>query len=60
MALIDFVAIAPFYIPFIVSIDLRILRMLRIVRLFRVFKVNRYTHAMSTIGAVLKQKKSVM
>lgn len=58
MALIDFVAIAPFYIPFIVSIDLRILRMLRIVRLFRVFKVNRYTHAMSTIGAVLKQKKS--
>lgn len=58
MALIDFVAIAPFYIPFIVSIDLRILRMLRIVRLFRVFKVNRYTHALSTIGAVLKRKKS--
>lgn len=58
MALIDFVSIAPFYIPFIISIDLRILRMLRIVRLFRVFKVNRYTHAMSTIGAVLKQKKS--
>lgn len=58
MALIDFVAIAPFYIPFIISIDLRVLRMLRIVRLFRVFKVNRYTHALSTIGNVLKRKKS--
>lgn len=58
MALIDFVAIAPFYFPFIVSIDLRILRILRIVRLLRVFKVNRYTHALSTIGGVLKRKKS--
>lgn len=58
MALIDLFAILPFYIPFIIPIDLRILRMLRIIRLFRVFKVNRYTHAISTIGNVFKRKKS--
>ena len=58
MALVDFIAIAPFYTPFIVPIDLRVLRMLRIVRLLRIFKVNRYTHALSTIGSVLKRKKS--
>lgn len=58
MALIDLFAILPFYIPFILPIDLRVLRMLRIVRLFRVFKVNRYTHALSTIGNIFKRKKS--
>ena len=58
MALIDLLAILPFYIPFIIPIDLRILRMLRIIRLFRVFKFNRYTNAMQTISAVLKKKKS--
>lgn len=58
MALIDLFAILPFYIPFIIPIDLRILRMIRIVRLFRVFKVNRYTRALSTIGNVFKNKKS--
>lgn len=58
MALIDLLSILPFYIPFIIPIDLRILRMLRIVRLFRVFKINRYTHALTTIGNVFKRKKT--
>jgi voltage-gated potassium channel len=58
MALIDLFAILPFYIPFIIKIDLRVLRMLRIVRLFRVFKINRYTTALSAIGTVFKEKKN--
>lgn len=58
MAIIDLLAILPFYIPFLIPIDLRVLRMLRIVRLFRVFKLNRYTSALSTIAAVFKKKKS--
>lgn len=57
MALIDLFAILPFYIPFIIKIDLRVLRMLRIIRLFRVFKINRYTSALSAISAVFKRKK---
>lgn len=58
MALIDLFAILPFYIPFIIKIDLRVLRMLRIIRLFRVFKINRYTTALSAIGTVFKKKKN--
>lgn len=58
MAFIDLFAILPFYIPFLIKIDLRVLRILRIIRLFRVFKVNRYTNALSAIGIVFKRKKS--
>ena len=56
MALIDLFAILPFYIPFLIPVDLRVLRMLRIVRLLRIFKVNRYTHALSKIGNVFRKK----
>lgn len=58
MALIDLFAILPFYVPFLLPIDLRVLRMLRIIRLLRVFKINRYTGALISIGIVFKKKKS--
>ncbi len=58
MALIDLLAILPFYFPFIIKIDLRILRALRLVRLFRLFKMNRYTKAMSSVFSVIKNKSS--
>lgn len=56
MAVIDLLAILPFYIPFIIPIDLRVLRVLRVIRLLRLFKINRYTKALSTIGNVFKKK----
>jgi len=56
MALIDLAAILPFYIPFLIPVDLRVLRMLRIFRLLRIFKANRYTKALSTVLKVLKDK----
>lgn len=56
MALIDLFAILPFYIPFIIPLDLRVLRALRMVRLARLFKANRYSKAMQTIGQVLKDR----
>lgn len=56
MALIDLLAILPFYIPFIIPIDLRVLRALRIFRLFRILKFNRYTKAMKSVFAVLRLK----
>lgn len=58
MALIDLLAIIPFYLPFIIPIDLRILRVLRMFRLLRVLKVNRYTDALTSIVKVFKRKKS--
>lgn len=58
MALMDLLAILPFYVPFIIPVDLRVLRTLRVTRLLRLFKVNRYTSALSTIGRVFKKKAS--
>lgn len=56
MALVDLVAILPFYLPFIVETNYSVLRVLRLVRLTRIFKVNRYTKALSTILEILKEK----
>lgn len=58
MAIIDILSILPFYLPFLIPIDLRVLRILRVLRLFRVFKFNRYTTALSIIATVFKRKKS--
>lgn len=57
MAIIDFISILPFYLPFITKIDLRSLRALRLVRMFRVFKLGRYIAALNTIALVFKKKK---
>lgn len=56
MAIIDLLAILPFYVPFI-SADLRFLRMMRLFRLFRllrVFKLGRYFEALQIIVKVIK------
>lgn len=58
MALVDLFAILPFYLPFFLPVDLRVLRALRVVRLLRLFKINRYTNALSTIASVFKRKAS--
>ncbi len=58
MAVVDLLAIIPFYIPFIISIDLRILRALRLLRLARLLKLNRYTEAMKNLSEVLKLKSA--
>ena len=57
IAIIDLLAILPFYLPMFFLIDLRVLRMLRIIRLFRVFKINRYTNALSSIAKVFRNKQ---
>ena len=57
MALIDLLAILPFYLPMLIAIDLRFLRMFRISRLLRILKINRYTKALSLIISVIKDKK---
>lgn len=56
MAIIDLLAILPFYLPF-VSVDLRFLRMmrlLRLLRLLRVLKLGRYFEAFQVIMKVIK------
>jgi len=39
MGIIDLLAILPFYLPFVVNVDLRLLRVLRMFRLLRVLKI---------------------
>lgn len=56
IALIDLLAILPFYLPFLGVEDLRLLRMMRLLRLLRVFKLNRYSLALNLVADVLKEK----
>jgi voltage-gated potassium channel len=50
MAIIDLLAFLPFYLSFLVPIDLRLLRLLRLVR---ILKITRYSPALATLGAVV-------
>lgn len=57
MAIIDLLAIIPFYIPYFTKTDLRALRALRLSRLLRIFKLGRYFVALNSVISVLKRKK---
>lgn len=53
MALIDLIAIAPFYLSFFATDDLRVLRALR---LLRIFKLTRYSSAMTLLFQVFREE----
>lgn len=53
LAVIDLLAIAPFYLSFFFALDLRFLRA---VRLLRVFKLTRYSGAMNLVLTVFKEE----
>ena len=55
LAIIDLLAIAPFYLAFFVSMDLRFLRVLR---LLRIFKLTRYSSAMTMLLDVFREEAS--
>ena len=57
MALIDLVAILPFYLTFIKGLDLRIVRAIRLFRLFRLFKIGRYAQSIAQLAGVFTSKK---
>ncbi len=54
--LIDFLAIVPFFLGFVV-VDLRFLRMLRLLRFLRLFKLARYSSSMQMFVTVILEKK---
>ncbi|MEI6633755.1 MAG: ion transporter [Chlamydiota bacterium] len=56
LGVVDLFAIAPFYIPVILPMDLRFLRVLRLMRVFRMFKLSRYVRSLNVFTAVLKAK----
>lgn len=56
-AIIDMLAILPFYLPLFGGNDLRFIRSLRLLRFFRFLKLGRYLNASKVIGNVFKEKK---
>lgn len=57
MAVVDLVAILPFWLPMLLPGTMLGIRALRLVRLLRIFKLNRYFDAMKAIGEVIVSKK---
>ncbi len=55
--LIDGMAILPFYLPFFIPVDLRIIRMLRFMRFARLFKIARYNKSLNILWDILKSKR---
>jgi voltage-gated potassium channel len=58
LALVDLVAVMPFYLPALITVDLRFLRMLRLIRLVRVMKLGHYSKSLTHVSKVIKAKKS--
>lgn len=56
-AIIDLLAILPFYIAFLPINDMRFLRTLRLLRVLRIFKIGRYSNSLGTMVRVFKRKK---
>jgi len=56
MALIDLLAVLPFYLVFL-DVDLRILRALRMIRVTRIIKLGRYSEASGLLLTVLRAKR---
>jgi voltage-gated potassium channel len=57
LLLVDLVAILPFYVPFLIVLDLRFLRAVRLLRMARILKIGRYSEALKTLERVLRSKK---
>lgn len=56
--MVDLLAILPFFLPFIVKLDLRVLRILRLFRIIRIFKLGRFNNSFKTIKEVLQATKN--
>lgn len=54
MAIVDLMAVLPFYLPMFTNVDLRFLRVLR---MFRLFRLIRYSESLSLLDDVLVEKK---
>lgn len=57
-ALIDLLAILPFYMHALIGFDLRVLRILRLLRFFRLFRLTAYSKATKLVMNVFKSKFS--
>ncbi len=59
-ALIDFLAIAPFYLQLFLHLDPSLVGAVRLLRLFRLFKMGRYIQSIRVLGSVVREKRKEM
>jgi voltage-gated potassium channel len=57
LALVNLIAITPFFLPLVILTEFRQLRLLRLLRIFRPLQLGRYSNAFETFADVLKSKK---
>lgn len=57
LAVIDLLAILPFFLPVLLPIDLRVLRTIRIFRILRILKIVRYSQSLQTLAHVFRKKR---
>ncbi|WP_020533577.1 ion transporter [Flexithrix dorotheae] len=56
--LVDLLSILPFYIPFLMKVDLRVVRSMRLLRLLRILKLQRYSTSFKMVISVFREAKS--
>ncbi len=57
LVLVDLIAVLPFYLPLLLTLDLRFVRAIRLLRIVRILKAGRYSDAMKTLERVFRSKK---
>lgn len=55
--IVDLIAIIPFYLPLLITFDLRVVRILRLFRLLRILKLGKYSKSLKIIKSVLQETK---
>jgi len=56
MAIVDLLAILPFYLPMLFPGSFLAIRIFRLLRVLRIFKLNRYFESLAAIGTVIRGK----
>jgi voltage-gated potassium channel len=56
-ALVDLLAILPFFLPRLIHVDLVMLRGLRLIRLLRVLKLGRYSTSLGILSRIFRKKR---
>ena len=56
--IIDLLAIIPFYLPLVFTMDLIFIRSLRLLRLLRILKLSRYSESLRGIGNIIREKRA--
>ena len=57
LSLVDLLAVLPFFLPLMVTMDGRVLRLLRLFRIIRIFKMGRYSTAFNMITKVVSKRR---